>query len=609
MSRKLYIIGRAVAALSLAAVAAFASVLLLGRDPAFHARLLAWNFGRWPDVFAEGTYPAARSFRALLEISGVFALLWPVSALLSRRGRRSPAEAAESALLFVSLLLGAVLRLDLWLTKGFWIDSYSLKAGLRMSPMAEILSAPLCFGQSAPVGFCLVEKAIGEVSGWSDHALTLPLLLAGLAVLALVPLAVSRAGAPRLRAPAALLVAISPQLVYYSAEFKQYGIDALFALLSLFAAMEVGAGRRPRTLLAAVFVAGPLLSHTQFFVLPGLGLLLLLAAVRRDGAWRRPSRGDAALLLLCGGVGGAATLLSAAHTVSTMPAIMDSFWANAFPPHESIGAFCGWWSEKCLLFFRVPFSVLPVPATISWLRLPLFLPVPALLLLGALSRNRRVRAAAMLLSSALALLVLAATLRKWPVRPGSASAIESRHLLFLLPAAFFFLALGLDRLRTRCLPLAAAVVLAAVPVGVAHLLNDRIYSWSMPDAVEELARRATDAEPILLGGYHYTTAMAYAPDWFAANEERIEVFRSDIPDDFASRLDELAASPGTAFWTLWLPRGREGCILPGLFADHLPGRHADFVKKTPAGIIQHFPAATGCQILVARPLPADLEHP
>lgn len=582
--------GRLLLALSLLAAGALALVLFLGRDPAFRGRLLAWNVGGWADAFVEGTYPAARSFRALLEISGCLALLWPVSALLARGRRRSPAEAAERALLLVSLLLGAVLRLDLWLTKAFWIDSYSLKAGLRSHSFGEILSGPLGLGQSAPVGFCLFEKAVGELSGWSDRALALPLLLAGLAVLALVPLAVSRAGAPRLRAPAALLAAISPQLVYYSAEFKQYGFDALFAALSLLAAIELGAGRRPRLLLAAVFVLGPLFSHTQFFLVPGLGLILLLASIRRDGAWRLPSRADAALLLLCGGLGGAATLLSYAHTAATMPGIMDVFWQRAFPPRESAGLFCGWWAEKGLLFFLDPFSVLPVPSTISWLRLPLFLPVPALLLLGALSRSRRIRFAALLLASVLALVVLAATLRKWPVRTGTESAIESRHLLFLLPFALFLLALGLDRLRARCLPLAAAVVLAAVPVGVSRMLTDRIYSWSMPDALEELARRSGGGEPILLGEYHWTVAIAYEPGWLAANEERIGVLRPDDPEPFAARLDELAASPGTAFWALWLPRSREGRLFPGLFAERLSGRHADFSKKTPAGILQHFPA-------------------
>ena len=581
---------RALGALSLVSALALAAVLLLGRDPAFHARLLAWNVGGWPDAAFEGTYPAARSYRALLEISAALALSLPLFLAMRRRGR-DDGTAALRALLAAALLAGALLRIDLWWTKGFWIDSCALQAGLRTHSFREIMSGPLGFGQSAPVGFCLLEKAVGELSGWSPRALTLPVLLAGLATLALVPLAVARAGAPRFAAPAALLVAVSAQLVYYSAEFKQYGIDAFFAALSLLAAVELGAGRRPRALLAAVFVLGPLFSHTQFFILSGLGLALLLAAVRRDGAWHRSSRPDAALLLLCGGAGGAATLLSYTHTAATMPGIMDTFWAAAFPPRDSVGAFFRWWAEKALLFFRDPFAVLPVPRTVSWPGLPLFLPVPALVLLGAIPRpgdRRRVRAAALAGASALALLVVAAALRKWPVRVGTDSAVESRHLVFLLPWAFAFLALGLDRLRARCLPLAAAVAIAAAPVGFARLLEDRIYAWSMPSAVEELAVRASGGAPILLGGYHHAAAMACKPDWFADNESRIEILDPDDPAPFAARLDELAASGGQ-FWTLWFPRGKEGRILPGLFARHLPGRRADFSKKTPAGVLQHFP--------------------
>lgn len=578
---------RCLQALSLLGLLAFAAVFLLGRSSAFHARLLAWNVGGWYDASFEGSYPAERSFRVLLDIFGTLALLWPLSRLFDRHRGLFP-RPTEHAFLFSALFLGFLLRFDLWWTKSFWIDSYSLKAGLRIHSFSEILLGPLGFDQSAPVGFCLLAKAVGALSGWNDRAMTLPLFFSGLAVLALVPFAVAHAGAPRLRAPTALLVAISPQLVYYSAEFKQYGFDALFAALSLWASLDLSAGRRPRLLLVAVFVLGPFFSHTQFFLLPGLGLLLLWTSFRSGGAWRRPRRDAWTTLLLCGILGGIATLASLVHTVATMPGMMSGFWASAFPPAGSLLSALAWWTEKAWCFFQDPFAVLPVPAILSWSRLPLFLPVPALLLLGAAARP--VRPAAGVTASALVLLVLAATLQKWPVRVGTASVIESRHLLFLLPLAFFFLALGLDRLRARCLPLALAVLLAAVPVGVSRLLSDRIYSWSMPDAVAELARRADGAEPILLGGYHHTVACAYAPDWAAANKDRIEVLHPDDPSAFASRLDELSADPGAPFWTLWAPRGKEGRILPGIFAAHLPGRRADFVQKTPAGILQHFPA-------------------
>ena len=63
----------------------------------------------------------------------------------------------------------------------------------------------------------------------------------------------------------------------------------------------------------------------------------------------------------------------------------------------------------------------------------------------------------------------------------------------------------------------------------------------------------------------------------------------DDPAPFAERLDELARS-GEAFWLLWLPRGKEGRIVPALCGEKLGRVRADFCKKTPAGTIQHFPA-------------------
>lgn len=576
---------RCLLALSLLGLLAFASVLLLARSPSFHDRLLEWNTGGWYDAAFEGSYPAMRSLRAILEAFGTLALLWPLSRLLARHRGLFP-HPEELAFLLSALFLGFLLRFDLWWTKSFWIDAYSLKAGLRIHSFAEILRGPLGFDQSAPIGFCLLAKAVGALSGWNDHALTLPLFLSGLAVLALVPFAVARAGYPRLRAPAALLAALSPQLVYYSAEFKQYGFDALFAVLSLVAAIDLGAGRRPRALLAAVFLLGPLVSHTQFFLLPGLGALLVWTIFRSRGKWECPVFRDWFLLFACGFFGGTALFASWLHTTATMPRMMTDFWASAFPPVSSPGRRFAWWMGNFCLFFRDPFSVLPVPSAFTWSRLPLFLPVPVVLLAGI--RSRSARAAAWIAATAISLLVLASTLRKWPVRVGTDSVIESRHLLFLLPFAFFFFAIGLEHLRARCLPLAAAVLLVAVPVGFSRLLSDRIYSWSMPDAVAELIRRSDDGEPVLLGGYHHTVACAYAPDWLEENKFRIVALRTDNPGEFATRLDELAAA-GNSFWTLWAPRGKEGRLLPNLFADHLPGRRADFSKKTPSGVLQHFP--------------------
>lgn len=578
-----------VSAVSALATAAALAVLLFLVDPGLRDFVPpASALPRLPDLLARAKLDG-RGFRILFEIVLPFAFLGPLFLAFRRRGA-SHRAAADGAFLSCALLVGAILRVHLWATKSFWLDTYALKAALRNHTFREILSEPLGFDQSAPLGFCLLGKAVGELAGWSDHALSFPLLLVGLAVLGLVPLAVSRAGAPRLRAPAALLVALSPHLVYYSAEFKQYGLDALFAALSLLAAVELAAGRRPRAILGAVFVAGPLFSHTQFFLLPGLGLVLFLATFRSGGTWRRPPRPDLELFAACGALGAAATAVSFAHTMSTMPDMMFDFWSFAFPPRNSAGAWLSWWTEKSLMFFREPFAVLPVPDAFSWFRLPLFLPVPAILLCGCFV-PRRSRPCAFVVASSLVLLVFASTLRKWPVATGSDFVIVARHLLFLLPAAFFFLACGLEGVARFSSKTAVAIVLAGTICVSARLLHqdDLRYSFSWPEAIGELAARSVDGAPILLGDYHSYAAWAYEPEWVETNRHRIFFIKKEIPELLAEKLDELSRDPPPdGFWILWADRGVEGKMVPAVIRESLKGFRVDFVRKSPAGNLRHY---------------------
>ena len=121
-------------------------------------------------------------------------------------------------------------------------------------------------------------------------------------------------------------------------------------------------------------------------------------------------------------------------------------------------------------------------------------------------------------------------------------------------------------------------------------MDDRKHSFSWPDAVDELVRRSDDASPIMLGTGHAFVAWAYRPEWTGANQDRICTLDLDDPAPFAARLDQLAASPPPeGFWILWSDRPREGKMVPELCRDHLAGLHADFVKKTRAGNLQHFP--------------------
>lgn len=581
----------ALAVLSACALAILVVLFIASRDAETVARTEALIREGWrADKIVEDGFHAEWIFRAPMEIALGFAAVLPLF-LFFRRRSSSEGEAATTSFLAVALLVGTLLRLDLWWNKSFWGDCYALKAGLRSHSFLELLFSPLGFGQSAPVGFSLMERIMGELSGWSDHVLTVPLLAAGLAILFLFPGVSRRLGASRpATAAATILLAVSPPLVHYSGEFKQYGFDALFAMLSVLAAMELSEGRRPRSLLGAVLLLGPLFSHTQFFLLPVLVPMLLWATFRPGGAWRRPDgRAWRDLAVFAGGCT-ILTLLSFLHTTRFMPGMMFDFWARAFPPTDNLLDWASWWGVAALRFFRNPLRLLPVPADVSRWNAVLFLPVPALLLAGLWPRTRRQVWFLLLGIGGAVALVLASSLKKWPVLTGTSFFLESRHLLFLFPFAFLALAVALSRLSNRTPAPVFALLAVALPVATHQMATDRIFSWSMPDAVRELKRRAVDGSPILMGGHHAAVCVAYEPVWKMENDDRITVFENDRRDVFAARLDELALAPGDGFWLLYAQRGREGALLPDICREHLPGFHADFVRRTPAGVLQHFPA-------------------
>ena len=221
----------------------------------------------------------------------------------------------------------------------------------------------------------------------------------------------------------------------------------------------------------------------------------------------------------------------------------------------------------------------------------MFLPAAVLIVWGMAFYRRKAPAAVGLFLCALLLVVLAATLKKWPVVTGTDSVIMSRQIVFLLPFSFFFLCVGIESAGLR-FPRTSAVVLAIISAGVflrLLKLDDRHYSFSWPDAVAELARRATGDSPILIGKYHSNAVWAYAPDWAENNRERIVFFNMSDPKGLAERLDGFAENPPEGgFWILWAERFQEKSVA-AVCKNHLPGWHADFVHRSPAGVLQHFP--------------------
>ncbi len=228
-------------------------------------------------------------------------------------------------------LLAAVFRLADLGGRSLWTD----EAWVALAALKPTPAAALAAGQSTPPFYLLTVWALAHLFGGSEACLRSLSCLFGLGtVLLFWPLArrLASPGAARLALAA---VAISPVLVYYSKELKQYSGDAFFAVL-LFLLVErlrASLGEKGWTLLALTGLLGLGFSHTLIFILPiaGLVLWLILPQVCR-------------LRLL--GLVTLWTLGLALFYLFVLRRQVDpqlvAYWAQDFPDFSGVWPFCRW---------------------------------------------------------------------------------------------------------------------------------------------------------------------------------------------------------------------------------------------------------------------------
>jgi hypothetical protein len=337
--------------------------------------------------------------------------------------------------------------------RDLWIDEAMLALNLVGRSPGQLLE-PLDWNQGAPVGFLLLSKLAVEALGPTEFALRLVPFLGS--VLGLVAFAWV---APRLLPrPAALvavgLCAVSPFLISYAAECKQYSTDAALAvgLFAVAAGLLRGAGGFARW--AGLAVAGAVavwVSHPAAFVLGGIGTALLAEA-----AWHR----DRTRLLAAGATAGcwlasfAASYFLSLKQLGSNQFLLD-YWAGHFlalPPRSAGDVL--WLADHFFAFFQFPGGLGGTEIRAGGIAAVLFL-----VGVWGFARGRWPVAVALVLPAVLAL--LASGVHKYP--------FSGRLLLFLVPLALFGVARGAWMVGSalwRSQPIAALVllgVLAAAP--------------------------------------------------------------------------------------------------------------------------------------------------
>jgi uncharacterized membrane protein len=185
-------------------------------------------------------------------------------------------------LLIALVAIGATIRILQYVSnRSLWLDESLLALNLLDKSFGGLFGQ-LEFSQGAPPGFLVAERLVASAFGYSEFALRLLPLLAGLAALiAFVSLA------RRVLQPVAVPVAVgvfalSNGLVYYSSELKPYSFDVAATVVILLAGVSLAGNPRSRG--AAVAFAGALtalaFSFAAVFAAASAVLSLVVSAVR-----------------------------------------------------------------------------------------------------------------------------------------------------------------------------------------------------------------------------------------------------------------------------------------------------------------------------------------
>lgn len=348
-----------------------------------------------------------------------------------------------SRLALAALGLGCLLRLAQYLlNRSLWLDEAYLALNILHRSWAGLLQ-PLDNHQGAPVIFLLLEKSAVLFLGSSEHALRLLPLVAGIASVFLFYKLAGKA-VSGMAVPIAIgLFAISPSLIYYSSEVKQYSWDVAIAILLYLLVIEGSSGKWSPLRVALLGLVGGVAiwaSHPAAFLLAGIGgtLAAVLLAQRN---WARLGRLAPAFLMWMASLGACYWIVL--RRLAQDRVLLDYWRENFMPlPPRSATDF-KWFVDSLFDFFRGT-------AALEFAGLAAFV-----FLVGCASMYASRRERLFLLLSPVFPTLLASGLHKYP--------FGGRLALFLMPAAVLLMAEGAAQIRNAAqarLPVVGIVLIA-----------------------------------------------------------------------------------------------------------------------------------------------------
>jgi hypothetical protein len=399
------------------------------------------------------------------------------------------------------VLAGFGLRLrQVLVNRSLWLDEAMLTNNILARDFAGLFHQ-LDNDQGAPVGFLLVQKLVTLLLGDSEYALRLVPFLAGVLALALMFLLtrkISNAFAGNL---ALALFAISPALIYYASEVKQYSSDVAIALALILLFIKFADAKLDAQNATLLAFSGALViwfSHPALFVIAALGLTLFAQAVRE-----KDKRQIVALLLvaLAWALSLAALYFVNLRQLSTHEFFLN-YWSAGFIPHDA-SAFA--WLVNSL---RAPF------ADLLGLQIP-YLVSALLFLLGMIRLTRRLPRFGLFLLLIFFLALFASFLTLYP--------FAGRMILFLVPILVLPLAEGVDFLPDLAgfwkpvrslvfLALSAALLFSPLSLAYENFTAPKMREHIRP-TMETLRENLRDGDAVYV--YHWAehAVRFYAPKY------------------------------------------------------------------------------------------------
>lgn len=145
--------------------------------------------------------------------------------------RRLPWPFAHGLLLLGLIALGVALRLSC-AVRPFWIDEAWVLNSVRSPSLREMFAYPE-WVQTTPPGLLLLLRVVAQLWPHALESLRWPFLLGGVLTLLLFVRLASQLLGRSFLCLACALYALSPGIIWYATEFKQYGGDAFAMTASL----------------------------------------------------------------------------------------------------------------------------------------------------------------------------------------------------------------------------------------------------------------------------------------------------------------------------------------------------------------------------------------